>query len=501
MARTLKRAVAVLAALTVVRLVFSAILPLTPDEAYYWVWSRALAAGYVDHPPMVALWIRLGTSCFGDTSLGVRLLGPIAAAAGTWFLADAASRIFPGSRAGIMTGALWNATLLVGAGSVTMTPDTPLLFFWCATVWAMVRLATGGGAKFWLAAGAFAGAALVSKFAAVFLWLGIGIWVLALPAGRRWLRSPAPWAGSLLGIALFLPVVVWNADHGWVGFLKQGGRIADWQPGRALGFLIELIGGQIGLLTPGIWILYMAGLAASVRIVILRDGRFAARISENDNKRDDGTMALLLALSLPPALVFVQHAFGDRVQGNWPAIIYPSAAILAAGLIPPRWDRWIWPSIGLGFALTAIVLLHLATGFLPLPSRSDPAARQLAGWTELAVGAERIRLRVDGSYVVAEEYALISELAWNGPGSMPVLGIEARLDAMVLARTPIAGRIGILLRAEHRGDEIDTATWSSAVPLGFIDRPAAHGTVERYRVWRVTGRESGVRVPGRRFAG
>jgi hypothetical protein len=50
-----------LAALTVVRLWVAAVTPLAPDEAYYWVWSRALAAGYLDHPPMVALWIRIGT--------------------------------------------------------------------------------------------------------------------------------------------------------------------------------------------------------------------------------------------------------------------------------------------------------------------------------------------------------------------------------------------------------------------------------------------------------
>ena len=172
----MRRAAAALAALTVVRLVFAAILPLSPDEAYYWVWSRALASGYVDHPPMVALWIRLGTALLGETSLGVRLLGPVAVAAGTVMLADAAERLFPNGRAGLVAGALWNATLLMGAGSITMTPDTPLLLFWCATLWAAVRLATGGGAGWWLAVGAFAGAALASKYTAAFLWLGIGLW-------------------------------------------------------------------------------------------------------------------------------------------------------------------------------------------------------------------------------------------------------------------------------------------------------------------------------------
>ena len=46
---------AALAGLTLLRLVVAAILPLAPDEAYYWAWSRDLQGGYLDHPPMVAL--------------------------------------------------------------------------------------------------------------------------------------------------------------------------------------------------------------------------------------------------------------------------------------------------------------------------------------------------------------------------------------------------------------------------------------------------------------
>ena len=79
-----------LAALTVVRLVVAATVPLSPDESYYRVWSRALAAGYLDHPPMVALWIRARDARGrGWSALGIRLLAPLAAALGSWLLWDA----------------------------------------------------------------------------------------------------------------------------------------------------------------------------------------------------------------------------------------------------------------------------------------------------------------------------------------------------------------------------------------------------------------------------
>jgi 4-amino-4-deoxy-L-arabinose transferase-like glycosyltransferase len=78
-------------ALTALRLAVAATMPLSPDEAYYWVWSRALAPGYLDHPPMVALWVRAGTAIAGDTALGIRLLAPFAVALASLLIADAAA--------------------------------------------------------------------------------------------------------------------------------------------------------------------------------------------------------------------------------------------------------------------------------------------------------------------------------------------------------------------------------------------------------------------------
>ena len=57
-----RRAVAVAglasAAWVALRFWFASHRPLVPDEAYYWVWSRHLAGGYFDHPPVVAYMIR-----------------------------------------------------------------------------------------------------------------------------------------------------------------------------------------------------------------------------------------------------------------------------------------------------------------------------------------------------------------------------------------------------------------------------------------------------------
>ncbi len=457
-----------MAAVTVARLVVAATVPLAPDETYYWVWSHALAPGFLDHPPMVALWIKAGTTLFGQTPLGVRLLGPLSAALASWFLFDAARRLFPWQLAGPAAVLLLNATLLLGVGTVVMTPDSPLLFFWTATLWAMVRLLGGGSAAWWLAAGLFAGLALDSKYTGLFLCAGIGLWLLLVPSARLWLRRWQPWAAAGCGIALFVPVLWWNAAHGWAGFVKQGDRVGDWQPIRAAGFLAELVGGQIGLVTPWIWVLCMIGLVVAVsRSWTWREPRWS----------------LLAALSLPPVLVFLEHAVGDRVQGNWPAIIYPALALAAAGWLTPRRNTaWIGAS-ALGFGITAIVYLQATLGLIPLPPRFDPIALRLAGWGAFARDVDAARVQAGAVYVAADGYATDSELAWWLPASVPVVGTDKRWALTDLPPARIAGRSGLLLRDARRTGPPDPAIWQQAERIATLSRP---GAVAKFAVYRVT---------------
>ena len=75
-----------IAALTILRFIAAAFLPLSADEAYYWLWSRHLAAGYFDHPPAIAFVIRAGTMVLGNTPLGVRFGGLVLSLLASWFV-------------------------------------------------------------------------------------------------------------------------------------------------------------------------------------------------------------------------------------------------------------------------------------------------------------------------------------------------------------------------------------------------------------------------------
>ena len=64
--------------MTVLRIVYASLIDLRTDEAYYWTWSKEYVLSFLDHPPMIAWFIRFGTAIFGDTNLGVRFAGIVA---------------------------------------------------------------------------------------------------------------------------------------------------------------------------------------------------------------------------------------------------------------------------------------------------------------------------------------------------------------------------------------------------------------------------------------
>ena len=82
----LRACLAMVGLLLIGRVILAATTNLAEDEAYYWLWSTHLATGYYDHPPMIAYWIRAGTSIFGQTTFGVRAVGLLSAVAGSYLL-------------------------------------------------------------------------------------------------------------------------------------------------------------------------------------------------------------------------------------------------------------------------------------------------------------------------------------------------------------------------------------------------------------------------------
>src|SRR5713226_4903364 len=308
-ARLVRNTAVTILALVALRLIAAAWTPLTFDEAYYWMWSQHLAGGYYDHPPMVAIVIRLGTMIAGDTELGVRLISILLALPMSWAVYESAVVLFGGRRVAATSAILLNVTLMAAVGTMIVTPDAPLLVASSFVLFALAKVLQTGRGAWWLAVGVATGAALLSKYTALFFGPAILIWLVVVPKLRRWLISPWLYLGGVVALAMFAPVILWNADHHWVSFIKQMGRarIEDFRPA----FIAELVPTQVAFATPLVFILGAMGLYALF-------------------KRNAGALAacaLISATFWTIVAYFIWHSLHARVEANWFAPVYPAFAI------------------------------------------------------------------------------------------------------------------------------------------------------------------------------
>ena len=114
---------AVLAALLCVNMVQAYYMGLAHDEAYYWVYSRYLAWGYFDHPPLTAPAVGAGYAVFPNR-LGVRLVFLLMLSGSLWLMWRMTSRRDP-----LLFIVLVLSFGLFQVVGILATPDTPLLFF------------------------------------------------------------------------------------------------------------------------------------------------------------------------------------------------------------------------------------------------------------------------------------------------------------------------------------------------------------------------------------
>jgi hypothetical protein len=461
-------------ALLALRLVGAAWTPLTFDEAYYWMWSKHLAFGYYDHPPGVAVLIRLGTMIAGDTELGVRLVSILLALPMSFAMYRTAAILFGSQRVAATATILLNVTLMAAVGTLIVTPDSPLLVASSFVLFFLAKVLETGRGAWWLAVGAAVGVALLSKYTALLFGPAILIWLASVPRLRRWLISPWPYLGGIVALAIFSPVILWNADHDWVSFIKQIGRsrIEGFKPS----FFGELIPTQIAFATPLVFVLGVMGLYALLR----RDGGAVA------------ARTLINATFWTIALYFMWHSLHARVEANWFAPIYPAFAIAAAAAAHlTQWEgrarrvvdfclRW---ASAVGILMFALLIVQANTGVLT-GFRRDATVRSVGvGWPELAAQIEAVRIRTGATCVLAPDYGTTSWLAFYLPKGTCVVQPTQRIRWVNMPEPDPALLSGKLLFV----DEVRTAaqpyvkqTFARAERVAELKRMRGPLTIEDY---------------------
>lgn len=289
------------------RLIFAAGIGLGVDESYMVVAGRVLSLGYFDHPP-AAWWLSAGIAHLTGSEAPVIVRLPFIAlfALSTWLMARLGTW-YAGPRAGFYAALALNLSPVFGVTSATwVLPDGPLD---CALIAAALALAhaltapdPGRVSRAWIGAGLCAGLALFSKYSAALTLLGALAYLILAPHRRALLARPGPWVAGLLALAVFAPVVAWNAAHHWASFAFQGARAEATRLHPIAPFTV--LGGEALFVLPWIWapMMVLAGAA-------LRRG-----------PRDDRSF-LLLCLGAPPIIAFVLIAAwtNQHVLFHWAA--------------------------------------------------------------------------------------------------------------------------------------------------------------------------------------
>lgn len=401
------------AAARVIYLVWFCPYDLVEDEAQYWLWAENLSWSYYSKGPGIAWAIALATSLAGDAEWAIRLVATFSGLVSTLCvgglardLARACAHPRP-ARVALWAAFVWTIAPFVQMSSILSTIDGPLLACWALAAWMGWRAAALGSRSALLALGLAVGVGFLFKYTMLLIVPGVilGAWSVGrvARAGREEsashdarehtrTRLSTPWlvAGALLALLALAPVIIWNAQHGWVtikhllGHLgvaggdvsvaadNSGGRKwFEWLPVWPIGLALM----QVGLAGPMLIVGAAVGWKALARQSIPGT---AEQPSLNAFPR--ATAARYLALVALPLVVFYAIvAYVAEPEGNWPiaacVTLLPLATLWWLGVFDTperrpasrsrtRWGRRLCGA-GIIYGVLAAPLLH----------RADVAAR------------------------------------------------------------------------------------------------------------------------------
>jgi dolichol-phosphate mannosyltransferase len=486
-------AIGLLGAAAAARIVLATVTPLSFDEAYYWQWSRHLAWGYYDHPPMIAYLVASGTRLLGAHELGVRLVPLALALATAWMIGRLARDYWGTMRAGLWAMACALFVPLFAVGGIITTPDVPLLFFWTAALLLVRRALRTARAVDWLLAGTAAGLGLLSKYSMALLFPALLLALLSSGRGRQALKGVGPYVALLSALVVVLPTAFWQFSAGGAGLLFQlqhgfgsgaGGGVES--PGAA-GFA-RFLASQALLVTP-----LLFGMLVWVLVRAVRESPGLPPVPAKTGLDRQVMRPFLVYAALVPATVFAFASFLAESGGNWSAPIYATGFVLLGGELArlsarhaARWQRALaWAAMGL--AALVSVYIHVEA-FRPLyPYRVGPLTTT-AGHQELARWADGLMAQHSPSgsaRIIASDYKLASVLAFYMRGQPQTYDPFEQKSGSAYLRwqdVPAAGETGLYITARHNDKRV-TDLFTDYRPLGEQQTVRAGMTVRRHHAY------------------
>jgi 4-amino-4-deoxy-L-arabinose transferase-like glycosyltransferase len=407
------------------------------DEAYYWMWGQRPALSYFDHPPLHAWLLGLTSKTLGWSPFSLRILTWVCLFGTLALFRDWARRIAPADPAGWFwrSSAVYLATPVFFAMTTVVFNDY-LLVFLCALAFHFFLLFAdaaeeGRAGTGWLyLAAVFLGLAGLTKYNAVFLGLGFGLFVLARPLLRvHLLRSPHIWLAGLLALALQTPVLWWNATAGMASFrfhlgTRLTGDIAHLHFWNPFDFLLSMAGLVLG---PALFV-------ALVRM--LKD--------RSETAFESRARALGLCVFGVSSLVMLTMSLLVYVYFYWNIVGYLAVMAVAARYLGRALLR-----LHLAFGL--VVALVVTANFTLFPVARLFGVEEMTtaanyGWPELAEAVRRERTTHPEAFLAASRYTYAAQLGFQLE-QVEVLSLNPLIDQYDFwyDQAGFAGRTAIVL--------------------------------------------------------
>lgn len=340
---------------TLVRCIVAVSTELGNDEVYYLTYAHHLQWNYFDHPPMVALLIRLTTFNLLLTNEFFVRLGPILLTAVNTFLVFRITAKLKNKEAGLLAALLFTASpyCSIIAGTFIL-PDSPQLFFYILAVKLLLDICTETNAQKaqhikLLLFGFISGLCIMSKVHGVFLWAGFGGYIIFHK--RDLLKRSSLYFAAMITAAVVSPILLWNIQNHFVTYNFHSNRVIAESGFHLDSFIRELLGG----------ILYNNPL--NYLLYILTGITFL----NNKKLLKTTTVKLLLWLALPLVFLLLGISLFRDTLPHWSGPAYISCIILAALYIPSSVYLLGFLKqrvIKLALAANGLLLVILAAGLL-----------------------------------------------------------------------------------------------------------------------------------------
>jgi 4-amino-4-deoxy-L-arabinose transferase-like glycosyltransferase len=396
------------------------------DEAWYWQESRALDWSFSDLPLATAVLIRLGETLFGHGVLAMRALFLLLGALLPLILLRIGRRVFDPAT-GYLAGLLTLALPLLGTLGIFALPDVPLTLASACALDALERAARSRRMRDWVTLGLALGAAWLCHYRAAMLLL-TGLAFLGLsPRGRALWRERGLWLAVAIACLGLIPLLVFNAGHGWVALGFQLVERNPWSfHADALVQPLE----QALACTPLFYLLMLWAAWQSLQRM-------------RSDVPDAGVPWDIFALCsiVPIAAYFVLGCFADdaRFRLHWPLPGYLPVLVVLPELLRTQLGTQV-RRLALTATIAMLVLgnvlafIYLAMAAVPggaaVLTRMKAFPEHFVGWNDAAAQTRSLlaQPRFADTVLVADNFMLAAELDFALDGSRHVYSLDHPLN-------------------------------------------------------------------------